>query len=839
MRHALADARYALRTLWKSPLFTMLAAASIGLGIGANTTIFTLLDQIVLRPLPVERPDELVQVSIDGSFVGNSWGDGTELSYPMYRDLQAHNAVFTGMFARFEWAMHLTAGESTERVSGELVSGTYFPVLGIKPVVGRLIGPVDDRNQGAQPVAVLSYGYWTSRFAGDASVVNQKVIVNGHPLTIIGVAQEGFSGIDVGVATQVFVPMMMKPQMTPGWNMLDDRRGRFARVFARLRDGVTPAQAQASLQPFFKSMRLDELKDPSVADNSDFDKREFRRATLKVDAVPSGHSEAANEMSDSLWTLMAIVAGVLLITCANVAGLLVARGIARQREIAIRLALGGSRLRVVQQLVIESLILGAIGAVAGLLVAAWGTSLLLGFFVDPDVALSVSASPDARIVAFTLILALAAAAIFGLVPALQATRPALAATLKEQAGSVVSGGPMRLRKALVVGQVALSLLILAGAGLFVRSLQNLLRQDPGFETANLMTFMVDPSLNGYEAIRTKQMATALVDRVSRLPGVKSASAAGQPILNGGSWNSTVRVEGYTATEGEDVTSYNNTVLPGYFSTLRIPLLLGRDFTRQDVRSPGNTEFGFRIAIANQKFVEKYLRGVNPIGRHVGFGGAPNTPTPTEIVGVVGTSKYVSVRDDAEPQLFFPLLETDTPRSVVLYVRTTQPPSALADTLRQVVREVDPNLPIVRMRSMEAQVNRSLATERLVAGLSTVLGVLATLLAVVGLYGVMAYTVTRRTREVGIRMALGARARLVTWLFLREATTLIVIGFAIGVPSVWAFGRYVQNQLYGVAPLDPLTIGTAMIGLGAIAAAGALVPALRAARINPLTALREE
>jgi predicted permease len=839
MRHAIADVRYAFRTLRKSPLFTVLAAASIALGIGANTTIFTLLDQIVLRPLPIERPDELVQVSIDGSFVGNSWGDGTELSYPMYRDLQAHNAVFTGMFARFEWAMHLTAGSSTERVSGELVSGTYFPVLGIKAVEGRLIGPADDKNQAAQPVAVLSYGYWKSRFAGDASVVNQKVIVNGHPLTVIGVAQEGFSGVDVGVATQVFVPMMMKPQMTPGWNMLDDRRGRFARVFARLRHGVTPEQAQASLQPFFKSMRLDELKDPSFADNSDFDKQEFRRATLKIDAVPSGHSEAANEMSDSLWTLMAIVAGVLLITCANVAGLLVARGIARQREIAIRLALGGSRVRVVQQLVVESLILGAIGAVAGLLVAAWGTSLLLGFFVDPDVALSVSASPDARIVAFTLMLAFGAAAIFGLVPALQATRPALAATLKEQAGSVVSGGPMRLRKALVVGQVALSLLLLAGAGLFVRSLQNLLRQDPGFKTANLMTFTVDPSLNGYESARTKQMAMELVDRVSRLPGVKGASAAGQPILNGGSWNSTVRVEGYAATEGEDVTSYNNTVLPGYFSTLRIPLLLGRDFTRQDVRSPGNTEFGFRIAIANRKFVEKYLRGVNPIGRHVGFGGAPNTPTPTEIVGVVGTSKYVSIRDDSEPQLFFPMLETDNPRSLVLYVRTTQPPSALADTLRQVVREVDPNLPIVRMRTMEAQVNRSLATERLVAGLSTVLGVLATLLAVVGLYGVMAYTVTRRTREVGIRMALGARARLVAWLFLREATTLIVIGFAIGVPSVWAFGRYVQNQLYGVAPLDPLTIGAAMVGLGAIAAAGALVPALRAARINPLSALREE
>ena len=313
-----------------------------------------------------------------------------------------HNSVFTGMFARFDWGMHLSTGDTTERVNGELVSGTYFPVLGIKPATGRLIAPSDDRVQGDHPVAVLSFDYWKTRFSGSPSIVNQKINLNGHPFTVIGIAQPGFSGIDVGVATQVFVPMMMKPQMTPGWNALDERRSRFARVFARLRPGVTAAQAEASLQPFFKAMRLDEMKDPSFGDLSEYDRREFQRASLKVTPTPNGHSRAAEDMSAPLWTLMAIVVGVLLITCANVAGLLVARGIARQREIAIRLALGGSRARVVQQLVIESLLLGAVGALGGLLVAAWGTSLLLGFFVDPDVAVAVSSSPDLRVVIFTL-----------------------------------------------------------------------------------------------------------------------------------------------------------------------------------------------------------------------------------------------------------------------------------------------------------------------------------------------------------------------------------------------------------------------------------------------------
>ncbi len=840
MRRVIADVRFALRTLRRAPLFTTLAALSIALGIGANTAIFTLLDQVVLRPLPIPAPDQLVQLQIDGNFSGNTWGDGSELSYPMYQDIRDRNAVFSGVCARFEWAMHLSAGGATERVNGELVSGTYFPVLGVGAARGRVITPAEDRVYGGHPVAVLSFDYWTSRFNADPRIVGRKILLNGQPFSIIGVSRQGFHGVDIGYATQVFVPMMMKPQMTPGWNYMEDRRSRFARVFARLRPGVTAERAQAALQPFFRAMRQEEIKDPSFTTASPYAKREFMRASLKVVPAAQGHSGLRDFVTRPLWTLMAIVIGVLLIACANVAGLLLARGMARQREIAIRIALGGSRLRVVLQLLAETVVLSFIGAAGGLLLATWGTSLLLSFFVDdPSAAVTLSGSPDARVVAFTLGLAFATALVCGLVPALQATTPSLAPTLKDQAGTVVGGGPVRLRKALVVAQVALSLLLLIGAGLFVRSLRNLLAQNPGFETSHLVAFTVDPSLNGYAPERIKRLASTVIERTKTIPGVTDVSMASVPVLNGGSWNSSVTVEGYAAREGENVESYNNTVMPGYFQTMRIPLLLGRDFSERDARqTPAEKRTSdYRVAIANQLFVEKYFRGRSPIGRHVGFGNNPGTPTPIEIIGVVGTAHYVGIRDEAEPQLFFPLLEDRTPRALSVYVRTSGRPETLFAPLRTGMRGVDPSLPLYDLHTMTEQVDQSLRTERLVARLSTVLSVFATLLAVIGLYGVMAYTVTRRTREVGIRMALGAQSTGVAWLFLREAAILVGFGCLLGLPALWAFGRWVRSQLFGIDPLDPVTILVAAVALGAVALAGATVPAVRASRINPLQALR--
>jgi predicted permease len=840
MRRVIADVRFALRTLRRAPLFTTLAVLSIALGIGANTAIFTLVDQVVLRPLPIPAPDQLVQLRIDGTFSGNTWGDGSELSYPMYQDIRDRNSVFLGVCARFGWAMHLSGGGATERVNGELVSGTYFPVLDVGPARGRVITPADDRVTGGHPVAVLSFDYWTGRFNSDPRIVGRKILLNGQPFTIIGVSRRGFHGVDIGYATQVFVPMMMKPQMTPGWNFLDERRSRFARVFARLRPGVTAERAEAALQPFFRAMRQEEMKDPSFTTASAYAKREFMRASLKVVPAAQGHSGLRDFVTRPLWTLMAIVTGVLLIACANVAGLLIARGMARQREIAIRIGLGGSRLRVVLQLLVETLVLSFIGAVGGLLLATWGTSLILSFFADdPASAGMLSGSLDGRVLGFTVAIALTTAIVCGLVPALQATTPSLAPTLKDQAGTVVGGGPVRLRKALVVAQVALSLLLLIGAGLFVRSLRNLLAQDPGFKTSNLVAFTVDPSLNGYAPDRIKRLAARVIEHTRTLPGVIDVSMASVPILSGGSWNSTVTVEGYAAREGKNVIAYNNTVMPGYFQTLRIPLLRGRDFSERDARwTPAKEGVpDYRVAIANQEFVRRYFRGRDPIGRHVGFGNNPGTATPMEIIGVVGTAHYVGIRDEAEPQLFFPLLEDSTPRALSVYVRTSSPPDTLFGPLRAAMRGLDPNLPVYELHTMTDKVNDSLRTERLVARLSTVLSVCATALAVIGLYGVMAYTVTRRTREVGIRMALGAQSTSVAWLFVREAAILVGFGCLLGLPALWAFGRWVRSQLFGIDPLDPVTIAVASLLLAAVALAGAMVPALRATRINPLQALR--
>ena len=408
MTNLISDFRIAVRTLWKAPLFTTLTVVSLALGIGANTTIFTLLDQVVLRKLPVDRPDELVQLTIDGAFNGNSWGDGSEISYPMYLEFRDQNAVFSGMFARFDCPMHVGTGRGIERVNGELVSGTYFPTLRVAAAAGRLFTPEDDMAPGGHPVAVLSFDYWKTRFSGDPAVVGRKLTVNSHPFTVIGVAAEGFTGIDVGSATQIFVPMMMKAQMTPGWNYLDDRRARFARVFARLKPGETPESAAAALQPSFKAQRAEELKAPFFANTTDFSRREFQRASIKVAAASQGHSGTRTYLTEPLWTLMAIVIGVLLIAGANVAGLMLARGVSRQREMAIRLAVGGTRYRILRQLVVESLVLASAGAGLGLLMATWGTSLLLALFVDSESAIAVSASPDARVLMFNFALALVA-----------------------------------------------------------------------------------------------------------------------------------------------------------------------------------------------------------------------------------------------------------------------------------------------------------------------------------------------------------------------------------------------------------------------------------------------
>jgi predicted permease len=739
--------------------------------------------------------------------------------------------------------MHIGYGGRTERVAGELVTGTYFPTLGVGAAVGRTITPDDDRVAGAHPVAVLSHAFWTSRFASDPSVVGQTMVLNGHTFTIIGVARAGFEGVEVGRVTQVFVPITMKAQITPGWDALDDRRYQWVRVHARLGPGVTAEQARAALQPFYRSVLEMEVKEAAFANASARVRERFLKNQIQVVPSAGGRSGFRRSLTRPLWVLMGIAAGVLLIACANVANLLLARGAGRQREMAVRLALGASRRRLVQQLLVESVLLAAAGGIAGLLVAAAGAPLVLSFFTNPDAPQPVSTAPDLRILAFTFAVSTLTGILFGLAPALQSTRPDLAPTLKDQAGSVLGGAQARFRKALVATQVAVSLLLLIGAGLFTRTVNNLFAVDVGFATERLISLGVDPSLNGYPPERSRLFARQLLERLNASPGIDAAGFATQRLLEGNQWSSSFTIEGYQPKADEGTGQLCNAVSPGYFRAMGIPLLMGRDFTDRDevtaAPDPESQRPPFRVAIANEKFVRQYFGTSNPIGRRIGFGSNPGTPTPIEIIGVVKDSKYTDVRDEIQRQLFFPYFESPSAGGFTVYARTTRDPDTVFQTVRQVVQQLDPNLPIYGLRTLERQVEGSISRERLVATMSAIFGALATLLAVVGLYGVMSYTVSRRTREIGIRMALGADAARIGRMVIREVLVIAAIGVAIGLPAAWWLSRLVSSQLYGVTPTDPIAIGGAVLLLTAVAAFSGLVPSTRAARVSPTRALRYE
>ncbi len=841
MLHLLSDLRFALRAWRNHPGFTAVAILSMALGIGANTAIFTLVDQVLLRLLPVKEPQQLVQVTMDGMHFGSNWGDGSELSFPMYTDFRDHNQVFAGVCGRFGYNFHVASLGRTERVRGEIVTGTYFPVLGVGAAIGRVISPDDDRLKDGHPVAVLTYAYWSSRFASDRTVVGRKTIINGQPFTIIGVAQQGFDGIDVGEATQVFVPMMMKAKVTPGWDALDDRLYRWVRVFGRLKPGVSKAQAEAALQPYFRSLLRLDLSAPGFSAGSALTRQRYLKNRLVLRSASQGHSSFRRAMTTPLWALMAIAGAVLVIACANVANLLLARAAGRQREMAMRLALGAGRGRLVQQLLLESVLLALAGGIAGLAIAVAGAPLVLNFFVDSGATPVVSTLPDARILAFTFAVATLTGVLFGLAPAFQSTRTDLASTLKSESGSVL-GGRARLRQALVASQVAVSLLLLVGAALFIRTLANLGAVDIGIKTTNLLAFEVDPSRNGYPAVRIKQFSKQLLERVQTSPSVQSASLATMRILDGNQWSSSVAIEGYQFKPDESTSQLCNTVSPGYFRTLGIPLVTGRDFTdRDEYADVGSEERTFRVAIANQRFVKQYFGNTNPIGRRIGFGDAsnPGTKTPIQIVGVVGNSKYTDVRGETPRELFFPFLEANDAGGFVVYVRTAREATTVFESMRRTVQQLDANLPVSDMRTVDAQVERSLSSERLMATMSTIFGVLATTLAVVGLYGVMAYAVTRRTREIGIRMALGARALDVGWLVMKETLVITMVGAAIGVPATWWLSRYVESQLYGVKPMDAFAVAIAIVALAIAATIAGLAPTRRAVRVEPITALRYE
>jgi len=634
--------------------------------------------------------------------------------------------------------------------------------------------------------------------------------------------------------------------MTPNWDDMDNRRSRWVNVFARLKPGVSREQALGLLQPYFHGLLEQEVLAAAFSTASPYTRDQFLKGTMDLLPAAQGRSPIRQQLSQPLRMLLGIVAGVLLIACANVASLLIARAATRQKEIAVRLALGASRGRIVGQLLVESVLLAAIGGLLGLIIASWTVRFLLEFMPTSETPHVITGALNYRVLAFNFALALATGLLFGLVPALRSTKPSLAPTLKDQVGSVVGGG-VRLRKALVIAQVTISVLLLISAGLFIRTLRNLRVLDLGIKPQQMIAFNLSPAASGYTAERIPPLYKSLVERLSSEPGVQSVAFANIGLLEGNEWDSTVTVEGYQTQQGEFVNPYCNSISPGYFKTLGVPVLRGREFDARDQgaapAAPPNTNDGrgngYSHVIVNESFAKKYFGETDPIGRHIGFGGNPGTPTPLEIVGIVRDSKYTGVRDDIPKTLFFPLLEERTPSSVTVYVRTTADPSTGFSAAQRTVRDLDSNVPVYNLRTLERQIDRSLVVERFVATLSTAFGVLATLLAVVGLYGVMAFTVARRTREIGVRMALGAVQGDVVWLVMREVLMLVTVGMVLGLAAAWGLGRLVGAQLYGVTPNDPFTIAAAAGILAAVSLAAGYIPAIRATRVNPVLALRYE
>lgn len=859
MRNVLADLRFALRSFARAPIFTAVAGVSLAFGIGANTAIFSLLDQVILRALPVRDPDQLVLLSWVGSHYGSNWGINS-LSYPMYRDFRDQNQVFSGMLCRFGTAMSINYTGQTERVLGELVSGNYYDVLGVRAAAGRLISPEDTRIAGANAVAVLSYDYWQSRFSGDKKIVGQVIRLNSYPMTVIGITQPGFYGVDLGYSPQIMVPITMKKLMTPNWDDLEQRRTRWVQVFGRLKPGVSIEQAKASLQPIFKAMLNRDVEEAAFRNASQYTKDRFLEATIDVLPGAQGRPQFRERFAKPLIVLMSIVGLVLLIACANVANLLLARATARQKEMAIRLALGARRSRIVGQLLIESVLLAVLGGLAGALLAFWLDKYLLNLLPQSASPLAINASPDVRVYGFTLLVSAMTGMIFGLAPALQSTRTELAGTLKDQAGSVTSIGAIRFRKGLVIAQVTLSLLLLIGAGLFIRSLENLRSLDPGFRTSKLLSFSLNPPLNSYTKQGTRTFYKNLQQTLGDLPGVQSVSLSQIRLLDGDWSSSTISVAGYHAKDGEDMEPWKNTISPGYFTTMGIPLVVGREFALADERTMIPEEIDWtkpdaqekrdraeaqvkgapKYAIVNEKFAQYYFgSAAAAVGRRFGFGGNPGTKTDIEIIGVSKNTMYRNLRDQIPRQVFIPYLQQDYPSSMNVYVRTELDPDRMFRAVQTAVKRLDNTLPVYDMRSVEEQIGRSLVTERMIAMLSAVFGVIATLLAIVGLYGVMAYTVARRTREIGIRIALGAFTKDVIWMVMREALLLIAIGIGIGLPAAFGLTHYVQTQLYGLTPNDPATVAAATAALIAAATLAGYVPALRASRVDPIRALRYE
>jgi predicted permease len=818
------DVIYGARMLRKSPGFSAVVVFTLALGIGGTTTIFSLVDATLLRPLPVAHPAQMVAI-FTSDFSGPLYGTS---SYPDYADFRENNGVFSGMVAWQFTAFSLATTGTAERVYGELVSGNYFEVLGVRPALGRGFRAEEGSTKGARPVAVISHALWEKRFAGARDVLGSSISLNGVPFTVVGVAPPGFSGLTRGLVADLWVPAAILPRILPGNDDMTNRGSRSFFLMGRLNPGADLAQAQARFRVIAR-----QLHQSYPAQWTDVHSRP-RVITLVPESRARVFPQARGTLLGVFALLMTVAGFVVLIACANVAGLLLARGSTRRREIAIRQTMGATRGRLVRQLLIESLLLALAAGAGGLFLAMWGTRLLGSFRPPLPVPFRLDLAIDARVLGFTLALAVLTGLIFGLAPALAASRPELIPSLTNAPGGNAAGiGRHRLRSGFVLVQVALSVLLLVGAGLFLRSLRNATVIDPGFVPENVLIGSVDLRLAGYNSVAGAAFYRQLLERVRAMPGVVDASLADELPLGLGGSRRGITIEGYTPRAGEDMEVYTATVASDYFRTMRIPILRGRGFADSDA------EGAPRVVVVNQAFARRYWPGEDPIGRHIQMGirNRPGTPW-WEVVGVARDGKYLSLGEEPLPFFYLPLAQFYR-SSTSLVVRTHGAPLSLLPAVRDEVAGLDKSLPLTGAETLVDHTGLSLLPARLAGAVLGAFGVVGLLLAAMGVYGVMAFAVAQRTREIGIRMALGAERREIFRLVVRQGMVLTAVGCAVGLAAAVVLTRFLTSLLYGVSPTDPWTIAAVLLVLAVTALAACYLPARRAMRVDPMTALRHE
>ena len=834
MRNVLQDLRLGLRQLRNAPVFTAVAILTLALGIGANTAVFTLLDQALLRSLPVSHPEQLVRLRWTGDAPGhfNSYGgdDLNYFSYPMYRDLRDQNQVFQAVIANSQQNVAVSWNNKPDMAGCELVSGNYFEALGVRPFLGRLMVPSDE-SLNSNLVVVLSYNYWNTHFGADSSVINRTLLINTQPFTIIGVAPSRFRSIVAGSSEDVFVPLTAKAIITPRWQDLEDRRSSWITLTARLNPGVAPQQAQSSFDLLWHALRAEEFK--TFIHKDRWQKPFLDDSHLQLIDGGRGFSPLRDQVSTPLLVLMGMVALLVLMTCVNVSSLLLVRAAGRAREISVRYAMGAGRWQIARQLLVEGVLLGLLGGGLGLAFAPLVANLLirrlLGSGVDD---LPYTSAPDLRVLLFALGLALLVALAFSLAPALHFLNPDLMAALKQQT-LTSNASKLRFRRILVGTQIALSLVLLIAAGLFVRTLRNLQSVELGFTPDHLLRYNVNPRLAGYLPDQVNALNKRILAAIGSLPGVRSVAATDDPDLAGSSATSNVRIVGYNEHDNEDMQSEEPWVTPQYFTTMQVPLLAGRAFTEND---SGANE---KVAIVNRSFAVHFF-GSSPaaLGRSLNFGSL-DKPELASIVGVVGDTKHQGVREPIIRTVYRPLYQSDQPNFVTFVVRTAQTPQSSEGSIRLAMQQLDSKLALGRVGTMDEQVDDSLSTERIVALLSVTFGVLAVLLAAIGLYGVLAYSTAQRTREIGIRMALGAQPGSIIRLVLTDVLWMAGISIAVTIPISLVLAHMVRSQLYGLGAFDPLSLVLGILVVSFVVLVAAMLPARRATSIDPMKALRTE